>query len=94
MADIDVVIKIPENEYKALSEMSEKEKVNELSYYEKIIANGTSLSKGYGRLIILSENKLKENQINLDFSCTKWISDVGLSNATVAIVETDKEKKE
>ena len=33
-------IDIDEAEYEALSKMSETEKVNELSYYERIIANG------------------------------------------------------
>jgi hypothetical protein len=55
------------------------------------IANGIPLPKGHGRLMILSEDKLKENQINLDSSCQKWISEVGLSNATVAIIEADKD---
>lgn len=35
-----IVIDIPNEEYKTLSELSEKEKVNELSYYERIIAQG------------------------------------------------------
>ena len=51
MADIELVIKIPEEDYLTFSELSEKEKVNELSYYERIIANGTPLPKGHGRLI-------------------------------------------
>lgn len=55
------------------------------------IYNSAPLPENYGRLIILSEDKLKENQINLDFSCQKWISEVGLSNATVAIIEAVKE---
>lgn len=55
------------------------------------IYNGIPLPENYGRLMILSEDKLKENQINLDFSCQKWISEVGLSNATVAIIEAVKE---
>ena len=58
------------------------------------INNGIPLPKGHGKLMILSENKLKENQIDLDFSCQKWISEVGLSNATVAIIETDKAESE
>ena len=41
MADIELVIKIPEEDYSTFSELSEKKKVNELSYYERIIANGT-----------------------------------------------------
>lgn len=36
-----LIIDIPDEEYKTLSNMSEKEKVNELSYYERTIANGT-----------------------------------------------------
>lgn len=55
------------------------------------ICNSAPLPENYGRLMILSEDKLKENQINLDFSCQKWISEVGLSNATVAIIEAVKE---
>ena len=36
-----LIIDIPDEEYKTLSKTSEKEKVNELSYYERVIANGT-----------------------------------------------------
>ena len=57
------------------------------------IKNGTPLPKGHGRLMILSENRLKENQINLDWSCQKWISEVGLSNATVKIIKADTERE-
>lgn len=35
-----LIVDIPDEEYKTLSKMSEKEKVNELSYYERVIANG------------------------------------------------------
>ena len=41
MADIELVIKIPEEDYLTFSKLSEKEKINELSYYERIIANAT-----------------------------------------------------
>lgn len=34
-----LIIDVPDEEYKTLSKMSEKEKVNELSYYEMVIAN-------------------------------------------------------
>lgn len=46
-----IVIDIPDEEYKTLSKLSEKERVNELSYYERIIADGTPLPKGHGDLI-------------------------------------------
>ncbi len=91
---IDLVIKIPEEEYKILSEMSEKEKVNELSYYERLIANGTPLPNRHGRLMILSENAIEKELMPLSFSCQKWISEVGLSNATVSIIEAERENKE
>ena len=41
-----LIIDIPDEEYKTLSKLSEKEKINELSYYERIIAQGTVLPKG------------------------------------------------
>lgn len=50
MADIELVIKIPEEDYLIFSSLSKKEKVNELSYYERRIANGTPLPKGHGRI--------------------------------------------
>ena len=58
-----IVIDIPDEEYTTLSKMSEKEKVNELSYCEKVIANGTSLPKGHGDLI--DEKNLLDKWNNL-----------------------------
>lgn len=58
------------------------------------IQNGKPLPKGHGRLMILSEDAVKRGQTSLSFSCQKWISEVGLSNATVAIIEADKEQEE
>lgn len=57
----------------------------------RAIRKSTPLPEGHEKLIVLSETKLKENQINLDWSCQKWISEVGLSFATVAIIKADKE---
>lgn len=65
-----------------------------VSMMRKAIIHGTPLPKVRGRLLILSENRLKENQINLDWSCQKWISEVGSSNATVAIIKADKAESE
>ena len=61
--------------------------------YAKSIANGIPLPKGHGRLIILSEDAVKSEQTPLSFSCQKWISEVGLSNATVTIIEADKAER-
>ena len=81
---MQIVIDIPEETYEALV-------INQYcgskSTLENIIVNGVPLPKHHGRLMILSEDKVKENQINLDFSCQKWISEVGLSNATPTIIE-------
>lgn len=48
MADIELVVKIPEEMYKKLLN---KGAIICLSGYEGIIANGTPLPKGHGRLI-------------------------------------------
>ena len=60
------------------------------------IANGTPLPEHHGRLMIISEDKIKEDQLAFlsFYSCQKWISEVGLSNATVAIIEADKAESE
>lgn len=51
-----LIVDVPDEEYNTLSKMSEKEKVNELSYYEKIIANGTPYEeRPQGDLISRSE---------------------------------------
>ena len=55
MSDIELVIKIPKEDYLTFSELSEKEKVNNLSYYERMIANGIPLPKGHGDLIDRTE---------------------------------------
>lgn len=91
MADIELLVKMSEEKYKWIKENNPKADKNSIV---GAIVYGTPLPKGHGRLMILSEDKLKENQINLDFSCRKWISEVGLSNATVAIIEADKESED
>lgn len=89
---MQIVIDISDRIYKTV----QKKRLNIIDgeILEQALANGTPLPKGHGRLVILSENRLKENQINLDFSCQKWISEVGLSNATVTIIEADKAESE
>lgn len=64
--------------------------LGELLDLRESVRNGTQLPKGHGRLIILSEDAIKREQMPLSFSCQNWISEVGLSNATVAIIEADK----
>lgn len=47
-----LIVDVPDEEYKTLSELSEKEKVNELSGYEKIIANGIPYEEKQGKWIL------------------------------------------
>lgn len=84
---MQIVITIDDKDYNDIITDSPRN----LNHYERLIVNGTPLSKGHGRLMILSEDKLKENLINSDFSCQKWISEVDLSNTTVTILDADKE---
>ncbi len=92
MANIELVIKIPEEK---LSIIKNKMYcgIYDLNLYNAV-ANGTQLPKGHGRLLILSEDAVKRELTHLGFSCQSWISDVGLSDATVAIIEADKEESE
>lgn len=46
-----ILIEIDEEEYKTLSSLSDREKVNDLMGYEKIIANGTPLNGTNGDVL-------------------------------------------
>lgn len=89
---MQIVIDINENLYTRLFDNGD-ESVSDMSEACTAIRKGIPLPKGHEQLILLSKDKVKENQINLDFSCQKWISEVGLSNATVAIIEADKAER-
>ncbi len=89
---MQIVIDIPEGLIKVLNDIKDESFINQEFY--KVISNGTPLSKEHGRLIILSEDAIKREQTSLSFSNQDWISEVGLSNATVAIIEADKEEEE
>lgn len=96
-----VVIDIPEALYDRVKQLDYTADMYDFadSMYQADIKNlaiaikdGTPLPTGYhDRLIILSESVIKGEQILLSFSCQKWISEMGLSNATVAIIEPYKE---
>ena len=59
--------------------------------YEKAIANGILLPEGHGRLFILDEEVAKKYFTKFSFSVQDWISEVGISEATLKIIESDKE---
>ena len=84
---MQIVIDIPNWLYNAIIER--KEPIYSQSLGDAV-RDGTPLPKGHGRLMILSEDAVKREQTFLGSSCQSWIGDVGLSNATVAIIEADK----
>ena len=91
---MQIVIDIPKRTYEQLKFLREQGFDGFDTIIDIAVANGIPLPKGHGRLMILSEDKVKENQINLDFSCQKWISAVGLSNATLTIIGADTGSEE
>lgn len=92
MADVELIIKVPEE---LLNKIDDENYQKVIEWYNTTLycalKDGTRLPKEHDRLLILSKDKVKEYQIDLDFSCQKWISEVDLSNATVAIIEANKE---
>ena len=87
---MQIIIDISEDNYKLIQDGNYCGILSHEIY--NAIKNGTILPKGHGRLIILSEDAVKREYTSLGYSCQSWISDVGLSNATVAIIEADKEE--
>ncbi len=86
-----LVIDIPEEDYIRLRDEG---MFGNVSTFKRAVREGIPLPKRHGRLIILSEDAIKREQIALGFSCQLWMSEVDLSNATVAIIEADKEDEE
>lgn len=87
MADVYLLVKIPEELYQMCRSC-----LGDADCIESAIANGKLIPKSHGRLLILSEDAVKREETPLSFSCQNWISEVGLSNATVAIIEAEKEE--
>lgn len=66
-------------------------RANDLSELTTAVANGTPLPKGHGRLFILDEKVAKKYLTKFSFSLQDWISEVGISEATLKIIEADKD---
>ena len=92
MADVELVIKIPEEIYKSCKKECDENDSLIIDTFTYAIGNGTPLPKGRGRLIILSEDVVKREQIPFSFSCQNWLSEVGLAMATISVIEADKEE--
>lgn len=93
MADIELVIKIPEELKRALDNNEEYRLYTESVGHAMLTAikNGTPLPEHDGRLLILDEKRVKANSIRLNWSCQEWISEVGISESIVTIIPAMKE---
>ncbi len=89
MSDIDLVVRLSEEDYKRLQE---KDKFNNtfLNYYEKLIAHGKPLPKGHKRLI--EDNFEVGPVLDKDGNRVgyKYLTQEDLNKA-LTIIEADKE---
>lgn len=90
MDEIEVVIKMPKEDYMFIKTMVENGYETPSSYYYNI-ASGIVLPKGHGRLFILDEKVAKKYLTKFSFSLQDWISEVGISEATLKVIEADKD---
>ena len=98
MADIELVIKIPEKTYKQLKFLNEQ---GFGTVIDELVVNGTLLPKGHGRLIDADElNEMIERElVNLDDELSnafddglRWGQEKIIKSPT--IIEADKENEE
>lgn len=68
--------------------------LNNVNRIIKAVADSTPIPKGHGRLLIISEDSVKENMIGLDAFQQKFIGEVDLSNAIVGVIEANKENED
>lgn len=90
---MQIVIDMDDHEYTEIKEDAEKFRSKNMivpSLY-KVIESGISLPEGHGRLLILDEKLVRKYFTSFSFSCQKWISEVGISNAALKVIEADKE---
>ena len=85
MADIEVVIKVSERKYKGLQREDDKS----LSYYEKVIANGTPLPKGHGRIGDLDALRCENTDFDTYNDYCIMFDEI---EAAETIIEADKEE--
>lgn len=94
MTDIKLVIKIPERIHYGIEKGITVNGSKASQILIDAVKNGTPLPKEHGRLLIISENTVKENMIGLDAFQQKFIGEVDLSNAIVGVIEADEENKD
>ena len=87
----ELVVKIPEEviSFINLHGFVPEEYRNTVNH---VFLDATELPSGHGRLLILSENVIEANKVDMSFSTQRWISEVGLSHATVGIIDMEADK--
>lgn len=91
MADIELVIKIPEEEYKII-----KNHTGPMVWAEHLIKNGTPLPKGHGDLkdADVMKNKLCTQEASELFGSSTCAEILDFINDEKPIIEADKEAEE
>ena len=83
----EVVIKMSDEMYDwFLTGFPDKVDINEL---QRLVIEGTILPKGRGKLLVISDKYVKDNMIEIFGFCQKFLGEVDLSLATVAVIEED-----
>lgn len=92
METVDIMIRIPQKVYEdcIMIPSDIKDWKDEIS---KAFKNSVIFPKGHGRLFILDEEKAKKYFTKFSFSLQDWISEIGISNATIKVIEADKESE-
>ena len=91
METVEVLIKIPKHDYDYILGQGDTRGTPHLA---EAICNGIVLPKGHSRLFILDEEKAKNFFTKFSFSLQDWISEVGISNATIKVIEADNVESE
>ena len=90
MADIELLIKIPEDDYEKIKRTSIKNGAkDELDYMRELILSGTPLPKGHGRLIdaeYLKQDMIRYGWHHVDCTVHEYVEDM-----LPTIIEADKE---
>lgn len=86
MADIELVIKIPEEYYSCIKNISDHHCTADML----IIKNGTPLTKGHGRLVDADSMKTMKNIQSANFNAVELIR-LWIDNQPT-IIEADKEE--
>lgn len=94
MADIELVIKIPEEIYKA-SQIIDVEYEDVVQIPLEVIKNSTPLPKGHGRIVDISQIECLEALHDANFGYITWSEAIKqIKNSASTLVEADTESED